>query len=62
MNDIKIDRNKLQAEYVDRILEGMDMDTLVAIVQDTLNDDFDLMGDEDLIAEVSVNYPDLLEE
>jgi hypothetical protein len=62
MNDIKFDRNKLQAEYVDRILEGMDMDTLVAIVQDTLNDDFDLMGDEDLIAEVSVNYPDLLEE
>ena len=62
MNDIKIDRNKLQAEYVDRILESMDMDTLVAIVQDTLNDDFDLMGDEDLIAEVSVNYPDLLEE
>ena len=62
MNDIKIDRSKLQAEYIDRILESMDMDTLVAIVQDTLNDDFDLMGDEDLIAEVSVNYPDLLED
>ena len=62
MNDIKFDRNKLQAEYIDRILESMDMDTLVAIVQDTLNDDFDLMGDEDLIAEVSVNYPDLLED
>ena len=62
MNDINIDRTILQAQYVDRIIEGLDMDTLVMIVQDTLNADFDQLGDEDLIAEVSVNYPDLLEE
>jgi hypothetical protein len=62
MNEIKIDRDILQAEYVERILEGLDMDTLVMIVRDTLNADFDLMGDEDLIAEASIHYPDLLED
>jgi hypothetical protein len=59
---INIDRNILQAEYVERIIEGLDMDTLVMIVRDTLNADFDQLGDNDLIAEVSVNYPDLLED
>jgi hypothetical protein len=57
-----IDRNILQAEYVERILDGLDMDTLVAIVRDSLNADFDQMGDEDLIAEASIHYPDLLED
>ena len=59
---INIDRTVLQSEYVERIIEGLDMDTLFAIVRNTLNADFDQLGDEDLIAEVSVNYPDLLEE
>ena len=59
---INIDRNILQAQYIEQILESIDMDTLVAIVRDTLNADFDQLGDNDLIAEVSVNYPDLLED
>jgi hypothetical protein len=59
---INIDRTILQAQYIDRILEGMDLETLMVIVQEHLEADFDQLGDEDLIAEVSIHYPDLLED
>ena len=59
---INIDRTILQEQYIDQILESIDMETLVAIVRDNLNAEFDQMADEDLIAEVSIHYPDLLED
>lgn len=62
MNDIKIDRSKLQAEYIDRILESMDTSTLMLIVQEYLEAEYKQMGDEDLINEISFHYPDLLED
>lgn len=62
MNDIKIDRSKLQAEYIDRILESMDMSTLMMIVQENLEAEFNQMGDVDFVNEVTFHYPDLLED
>lgn len=62
MNDIKIDRAVLQANYIDRILESMDMSTLMMIVQENLEAEFNQMGDVDFVNEVTFHYPDLLEE
>jgi hypothetical protein len=62
MTDIKIDRSKLQAEYIDRILESMDMSTLMMIAQENLEAEFNQMGDEDFVNEVTFHYPDLLED
>jgi hypothetical protein len=59
---INIDRNKLQAEYIDRILEGMDMSTLMMIAQENLEAEFNQMGDVDFVNEVTFHYPDLLED
>jgi hypothetical protein len=62
MTDIKIDRSKLQAEYIDRILESMDMSTLMMIAQENLEAEFNQMGDADFVNEVTFHYPDLLED
>lgn len=55
-------RSELQSEYVHRIVEGMDMDTLVQYAQDMLNKEFEYLSDEQLVDEVRDFYPDLLED
>lgn len=55
-------RRELQSEFVYRIVEGMDMDTLVQYAQDMLNKEFDAYSNEELVNEVRDFYPDLLED
>ena len=55
-------RSELQSEYVYRIVEDMDMDTLVLHMQDFLHKEFDYLSNEELVAEVRDFYPDLLED
>lgn len=55
-------RSELQSEFVYRIVEGMDMDTLVQWALDRLNEDFDKYTDEQLLIAVDYSYPDLLED
>ena len=55
-----IDRDALQQAYIDEILEGMDTKTLMRIVADSLDNNFDSYTVDELIAEVEETYPHLL--
>lgn len=55
-------RSELQREFVYRIVEDMDMDTLVLHMQDFLHKEFDYLSNEQLVDEVRDYYPDLLED
>ena len=54
-------REKLQDEFIFRIVEGMDYKDLVSYAQDALTDYYSEMSDEQLVDEVKKFYPDLLE-
>ena len=58
---MNIDRNTLEAQYIERILESMDLDTLVMIAQEHLEGEFKKFSDEELHSEVAMHYPDLLD-
>jgi hypothetical protein len=55
-------RDELINEYVTRIVDGMDMDTLVVYAHNCMAISMELLSDEDLRAEIADFYPDLLEE
>jgi hypothetical protein len=55
-------KDELIGEYVTRIVDGMDMDTLVSYAHDCLTSALVALSDEDLRAEIADFYPDLLEE
>jgi hypothetical protein len=56
-----LNREELIAQYAERIVEGMDTDTLVMYAIDQLMDGLRTYSDEDLTAEIEDFYPDLLE-
>lgn len=56
-----IDRDDLQASYIDRIIDGMDLKDLIALVYDQLDNNLDKYTVSELIEEVEQYYPDLLE-
>lgn len=56
-----IDRDELQASYIDRIIDGMDLKDLIALVYDQLDNNLDKYTVSELIEEVEQYYPDLLE-
>jgi hypothetical protein len=62
IKDNIIDRDALQASYIDRIIDGMDLKDLMQIVYDQLDDSFDKYSVDELIEEVDSYYPELLEE
>lgn len=55
-------KDELISEYAQRVVEDMDMDTLVAYALDQLIDGLATMSEEDLREEIADFYPDLLEE
>jgi hypothetical protein len=55
------DRDSLIENYVQQIIDGMDMKTMVCFVYDTLIDNLLPYSDEELIAEVKEYNPELLE-
>ena len=55
-------KDELIGNYAQRVVEDMDMDTLVAYALDQLIDGLATMSDEDLREEIADFYPDLLEE
>ena len=55
-------RNLLVDAYVDRIVDSMDMDTLVNYARASMYDALEDYGDADLVEEISSHYPDLLED
>ena len=62
MEDNIIDRDELQNDYIERIIDGMDHKTLWQYVYDTLEQNFERYTCDELIAEVEEYYPDLLSE
>ena len=62
MADRIIDRDSLQDNYVETIIDGMDHKDMYAFVKDNLNDHLDKYSVDELIQEVEDYYPELLEE
>lgn len=56
-----IDRDSLQAEYINTIIDGMDLKDLIAIVYDTMDENLDRYTVDELIEEVNEYYPELLD-
>ena len=57
-----IDRDQLQEDMINRIIDGMDMDGLCQLAYDYLNENYDKYTVDELITEVEEFYPDLMEE
>ena len=62
MTDNIIDRDDLQAAYINTIIDGMDIKDLIAVVYDTLDHNLDSYSVNELIEEVEQYYPELLSE
>ena len=57
-----IDRDELQQNLIDRIVDDMDLKTLMQLVAEQLDNNYDDYTVDELITEVEEYYPDLLEE
>ena len=57
-----IDRDVLQQDMINRIIDGMDMDGLCQLAYDYLNENYDKYTVDELITEAEEFYPDLMEE
>ena len=62
MTDNIIDRDALQANYINRVLDDMDIKDMMAILYDYMDVEFDKYSVDELIAEVEEYYPHLLED
>ena len=57
-----MNRDQLIQDYIDRILDNMSTKDLMRIVGDQLEENLGSYSDEELIAEITEYYPELLEE
>ena len=57
-----VNRDELQAAYINTIIDGMDLKDLIAVVYDHLDENLDKYSVDELIEEVEEYYPELLEE
>jgi len=57
-----IDRDALQDAMIQQILDDMDIKTMMAILYDQMDENFDKYSVDELIGEVEEYYPHLLEE
>ena len=57
-----IDRDVLQEDMINRIIDGMDIDGLCQLAYDYLNENYDKYTVDELITEAEEFYPDLMEE
>ena len=60
-NDNIVDRDELQNDYIERIIEGMDHKSMYQYVYDNLSDHLDKYSVDELIGEVEEYYPDMLD-
>ena len=57
-----VNRDDLQAAYINTIIDGMDIKDLIAVVYDHLDENLDKYTVNELIEEVEEYYPELLEQ
>jgi len=62
VQDNIIDRDELQANYINHILDGMDIKDMMRILYDQFDENLDKYTVTELIEEVKEYYPELLEE
>ena len=62
VQDNIIDRDELQANYINQILDGMDIKDMMRILYDQFDENLDKYTVTELIEEVKEYYPELLEE
>ena len=61
-NDQIIDRDELQQNLIDQIVDDMDIKTLMQLVAEQLDHNYDSYTVDELIAEAEEYYPHLLED
>ena len=61
MEDNIVDRDELQATYINRVLDDMDIKDMMAILYDYMDVEFDKYSVDELIEQVEEYYPDLLD-
>ena len=57
-----IDRDQLQADYINRVLDDMDIKDMMAILYDYMDVEFDKYTVDELIEQVEEYYPDLIDD
>ena len=57
-----MNRDQLQNDYIESIIDGMDHKDLWQYVYDTIEQNLEKYSDEELVTEVKDYYPHLLEE
>ena len=60
--DPTMNRDELQQQLVDNMIEGMDFKTMWQILDSYMMESFDKYTDEELMEEVKEYYPELLED
>jgi len=61
-NDKIIDRDALQEQLINQILDDMDIKTMMSILYDNMSESYDKYSVDELITEVEEYYPELLKE
>ena len=61
-SDKIIDRDALQDNLINQILDDMDIKTMMAILYDNMSESYDKYSDAELLEEVKEYYPHILEE
>ena len=56
-----IDRDVLQAQYVQKTIDSLDLDDCLAMLYDYLDKDTDKLSLNELIEDVTEYYPELLD-
>ena len=57
-----INRDELQASYINQVLDDMDIKDMMAILYDYMDIEFDKYSVDELIEEVEEYYPHLLKD
>ncbi len=57
-----MNRDQLQNDYIESIIDGMDHKSMYQYVYDNLADHLDKYSDQELITEVEDYYPELVKE
>ena len=56
-----VDRDELQDQLINQILDDMDIKTMMAVLYDYMDANYDKYSVDELIAEAEEYYPQLLE-
>ena len=62
MTENIVDRDQLQAAYINRVLDDMDIKDMMAILYDYMDVEFDKYTVDELIEQVEEYYPDLIDD